>query len=556
MKVYDLNESHSILDFTEMGVNEALEVKMKLTNPLSCFVDGYQFMPSYRSGVYDGKKYFFDVMNDGNLKIPKGLVQSVLKLFQNVITNHYQPLTVPPQTTLEEMNEFAKTLDLPFPPRDYQIEAVVKTINEARKICVMATSSGKSMTIYILIRWFMSKGMKGILIVPNVGLVEQMFGDFRDYNFKTVNEDLHVIYAGKDKHFKKPITVTTWQSGIRMATSDFAELDYVFIDEAHLAKGESLQSLLNVSSNCLYKVGFTGTLPKNHADRFTLAATLGKSEKIITAQGLIDRGFATPVEIINMYLNYPEEDKSLVKKMKYPQEIKFIEEHHKRNDYLAKVAIQITKKYGNTLMLYNTISHGEHLLKLVLQNKFGLNNIQVLEKVTKMRLEKALALEPDKLFTITPLTPKDKKLIMKYMTQSEMNERFDSLSTYNIYIIKGDIDGETRNEIRALMEEAEDAILIASYGTVSTGVSIKRLHNIMLCSSTASSIRLLQSVGRGMRQHVSKTMVRLFDFVDDFSKVTKTGKIQNKNHVLKHSYIRLDDYIDQGFPIKEKEVQF
>jgi len=447
-------------------------------------------------------------------------------------------------------------LNLPFPPRDYQIEAVVKTINEARKICVMATSSGKSMTIYILIRWFMSKGMKGVLIVPNVGLVEQMFGDFKDYNFKGIEENVHVIYSGKDKNFNKPITVTTWQSGIRMDPKDYEELDYVFIDEAHLAKGDSLQMLLSNSKNCLYKVGFTGTLPKAHADRFTLTATLGKSEKIITAQGLIDRGYATPVNIINMYLNYPEDEKNLVKKMKYPQEIKFLEEHYIRNNYIARIAVQVTKQYGNTLMLYNTITHGEFLLKLVLQNKFGIDNIQVLEKITKMRLEKVLKLNPEKIFTITPLTPKDRKLLSKYMSESEIKEKFDSLSHYNIFIIKGGVEAETRNEIRSIIETVEDAILIASFGTTSTGISIKRLHNIMLCSSTASSIRLLQSVGRGMRQHVSKSMVRLFDFVDDFSNVTKTGKIQNKNHVLKHSYTRLDDYIEQGFPIIEKEIQF
>jgi superfamily II DNA or RNA helicase len=536
-----------------MDTKEALELKIKLTEVLSCFVDGYQFMPSYRAGVFDGKKYFFEMTSEGNMKIPKGLVQSIIKKFGNSMTNHYQPLRAPISVTTEQINDFIETLDLPFPPRDYQVEAVVKTINEARKICVMATSSGKSMTIYILMRFFLSLNMKGVLIVPNVGLVEQMFNDFSDYNYKTMDEDVHIIYAGKEKNFDKPITISTWQSTYK-AKELFKDIDYIFIDEAHLAKGDSLSEILGASENCLYKVGFTGTLPKNHADRFSLTATLGKSEKIITAQGLIDRGFATPVNIINMYLNYPEEDKSLVKRMKYPQEIKFIEEHYQRNDYLAKLAIQATKKYGNTLMLYNTINHGEFLLKLVLQNKFGLENVQVLEKITKMRLEKALALEPEKLFTISPLTPKDRKLISKYMDESEIEAKFDNLSKYNIYLIKGEIDGEVRNQIRGFVENVDDAIVIASYGTTSTGTSIKRIHNIFLVSSTKSSIRLLQSVGRGMRQHTEKDMMRLFDFVDDFSHKTKTGKVQNKNHVLKHSYERLDNYIDQGFPIIEKEI--
>ncbi len=241
MKIYDIDESHSILDFTTMTVGEALELKIKLTEALSCYVDGYQFMPSYRAGVFDGKKYYFDITAEGNMKIPKGLVQSVIRMYQNSMTNVYQPLRVPEQVTLEVIEAFIPTLDLPFSPRDYQTKAVVDSINQPRRINLAATSSGKSLIIYILFRYFMSKGMKGLLIVPNVGLVEQMFNDFADYNFKEVNEQVHIIYAGKDKHFDKPMTVTTWQSGIRMQSSDYEQLDFVMIDEAHLAKGDSLQ---------------------------------------------------------------------------------------------------------------------------------------------------------------------------------------------------------------------------------------------------------------------------------------------------------------------------
>ena len=553
MKIYDKNESFSVLDWEGIDPTLAIQQKVEITEALSVFVDGYQFMPSFRAGMWDGKKYFFEMEPNGNIEIPKGLVQSILKKFNKYMSEPYHPLNLPEQVDLPEIWDFIRTLDLPFEPRDYQVEAVVKTLNEARKINVMATSSGKSMTIYILMRWMMAKGMKGVLIVPNVGLVEQMFGDFKEYNFKTMDEHVHIIYSGKEKHFDKPITVSTWQSTYK-AKALFKGIDYIFIDEAHLAKADSLQEILAMSENCLFKVGFTGTLPKVHVERFTLAATLGKSEKIITAQGLIEAGYATPVEIISMYLNYQEAEKKLVKKMKYPQEIKFIEEHHGRNNFIAKLAVGATQKYGNTLILYNTISHGEFLLKLVLQNKFGLDSVSVLEKVTPMRLAKALELDPKMLFTINPLTPKDEKLILKHMTREEMNAKFDNLSKYNIYIIKGEIDAEIRNQIRGYVEDSNDAIVIASYGTTSTGTSIKRLHNVFLASSTRSSIRLNQSIGRGMRQHAEKSLMRIFDFVDDFSKKLKNGKIQNKNHTLKHSYERMDEYLEQGYPIKEKEI--
>lgn len=553
MKIYDQNESFSILDWEGIDPQIAVPQKVEISEALSVFVDGYQFMPSFRAGIFDGKKYFFDMLPNGNMQIPKGLVQSVIKKFNKYLSEPYVAMNHPDPVTMEELQAFISTLDLPFSPRDYQVEAVLKTLNEARKINLMATSSGKSMTIYILMRWMMHKGHRGVLIVPNVGLVEQMLNDFKDYNFRDIDDFVHIIYAGKPKHFDKPITISTWQSTYR-SKELFADLDYIFVDEAHLAKAESLQDILAVSEKCLFKVGFTGTLPKSFVDRFTLTATLGKSDKIITAQGLIERGYATPVHIVSLYMNYNDEDKKVVKKMTFQKETKFIEEHYARNNYLAKLAIQTTKKYGNTLMLYNTISHGEFLLKLVLQNKFGINEVSVLEKVTPKKLENALLENPEKIFTINPLTPKDKKLIMKHMSEAEMNERFDCLKNYNIYLIKGDVDGEIRNQIRGYVENTDDAIVIASYGTTSTGTSIKRIHNIILTASTKSSIRLNQSIGRGMRQHAEKSEMRLFDVIDDFSKKLSNGKIQNKNYALKHSFERLEEYLEQGYPIKEIEI--
>ena len=98
-------------------------------------------------------------------------------------------------------------------------------------------------------------------------------------------------------------------------------------------------------------------------------------------------------------------------------------------------------------------------------------------------------------------------------------------------------------------------MIIGSAQTVSTGLNIRRLHNFFATSSTKSSIRLNQSIGRGMRLHEDKDMMRYFDFIDDFSKKTKTGKTLNKNYVLKHSYERLNEYLSAGYPIKELEIQ-
>ena len=554
MIIYDINESYSIVNWNDTeDLNVIMHQKLEIMDALSVFVDGHEFTPRFRAGVWDGKKEFYKIHSEG-LLIFKGLARSVIQKFGKHLSEEYIPLTSVEQVSEEELKDFVESLLLPFPPRDYQFEAVHKAINEGRKISVLATGSGKSLIQYIIMRWFAHVGKKGILIVPNVGLAEQMINDFREYKMSPaeMEQNVHLIYAGKPKHFDLPMTISTWQSTYKEKNL-FDQLEYIIIDECHLAKAESLQNILGNSSNCKYKLGFTGTLPKSYVDRFTLTATLGKTETIINAQGLIERGYATPVDVILMYLNYKKEDKQHVKKIKYQQETKFIEEHYARNDYIARLGVSVAQKFGNTLMLYNSIKHGEFLLNLVLKNKFGFEDIIVLEKVTPKRLEKIDYENADKIFTVTPLSPKDIKTITKVYGSFNAS-KFDNLSKYHIFLIKGDIEGPERNKIRGYLEELDDAILIASYGTSSTGMNVKRLNNIILTSGTKSTVRIGQSVGRGMRLHADKDRLRIFDIIDDFSTKTKTGKIWNKNYALKHSYERLEQYFEWGYPLLEKEI--
>ena len=318
MIIKDLNESYSLLEFKDTeDLNTIMNQKLEIMEALSVFVDGHEFTPRFRAGVWDGKKEFYKIHPQG-LLIYKGLVQSVISKFNHFMTAEYIPLEPVPSVPEEVLREYIDTLNLPFPPRDYQFEAVFKAINEGRKTSVLATGSGKSLIQYIIMRWFAHTNRKGILIVPNVGLAEQMINDFREYNMgeELLQEMVHLIYAGKAKHFDLPITISTWQSTYKEKNL-FNQLEYILIDECHLAKADSLQEILGNSNNCKYKLGFTGTLPKSYVDRFTLTATLGKSETIINAQGLIERGYATPVEIVLMYLNYSAEEKQLVKRMKY-----------------------------------------------------------------------------------------------------------------------------------------------------------------------------------------------------------------------------------------------
>jgi len=504
----DLNESYTVI---EGEINDLL----KIANKLQVYQPGYQFTPAYRSGVWDGKKHFYTFTPNGMI-IPKGLAESVTKHF-NI---PYECSFTPQKITKDELLKFIETLNLPFQPRDYQIKAILTAINNPRKIIVSATGSGKSFIIYVVIRYFLHKNMRGVLVVPNISLVEQMYSDFKDYNWKNIDEYVHIIYQGKEKHFKKPLTITTWQI-VYQNLHLFKEPDFILIDECHLAKAESLEKILNASQNAKYKIGFTGTLPENPVDRFTLTSTLGKSETIITPKELIDLGYATPVEVVMFFINYNDEDKKYVRNIKnYQKEIKFIEEHFKRNVFITKLALKVTNN-KNTLILYNKIKHGNFLMQLLLSEKLGV--------------------EYDKII-----------LSKEYFKIDGKKYKYED---YNIYYIRGEVEGVERERIRNILENKSNAILIATYQTLSTGVNIKNLHNIFLTTPTKSFIRLNQTIGRGMRKHDTKDKVLMFDFVDDFSTVTKNGKVRYKNYCLKHADERIRMYLQNGYNILEKEIK-
>ena len=204
MKIKDLNHSFSLIEV------EDLNFQLKLMNLLSVYAPGYQYSPQYKSGQWDGKIHFYKVTPHG-LVIPKGLVDVVIAKYGYALEEPYKPIFIPEQVTQEELDEFIKTLNLPFEPRDYQKKAVLTMLNKARGVIISATGSGKSLMIYLFLMYMYKQGKKSVLIVPNVSLVEQMKSDFISYGFKHL-DDLHIIYAGKEKHFKKPLTITTWQA--------------------------------------------------------------------------------------------------------------------------------------------------------------------------------------------------------------------------------------------------------------------------------------------------------------------------------------------------------
>tara|TARA_R110000737_G_scaffold353041_1_gene401888 strand:+ start:1105 stop:2562 length:1458 start_codon:yes stop_codon:yes gene_type:complete len=459
-------------------VNADPGVKMEMSEYFTFEVPGAKFMPSVRNKVWDGKIRLLNVMTG---MIYAGLVPYILK-FCNVREYHVTvDKGVVPNNPVQDTAglDLAKEFNSPFVPRDYQNNAVVHALKSDRALLLSPTASGKSFIIYLLTRYHVESSQRKVLIVvPTTSLVEQMSTDFIEYN--NGNElSIHKIRGGVDKNVDADITITTWQSVYKLKKDWFAKFDVVMGDEAHLFKAKSLVSVLEKMPDCRYRYGFTGTLDGTETHKLVLEGLFGSVFEVTQTKKLIEDNTLAEFGIVAIALQYPDEIRKLNKGKSYQEEIDWIVGNESRNKYIKNLAHSLK---GNTLILF-----------------------QFVEKHGKV---------------LHPMLEKEGK---------------------HIHFIHGGVGAEEREEVRRLSETNDDNIILASYGTFSTGVNIKRLDNIIFASPSKSKIRNLQSIGRVLRKHDGNSKATLYDIVDDLQWK------QTKNFATKHFMERVKIYNDEGF---------
>jgi len=345
--------------------------------------------------------------------------------------------------------------------------------------------------IYSLARIYQGMNHKQVMvIVPTTSLVEQMYKDFDDYAQDvgwTSEDNCHRIYSGKDKNTDKPIIITTWQSIYNLPKSFFENIGMVIGDEAHNFKAKSLIKIMTKLVNCEYRIGTTGTLDDKKVHKLQMEGLFGPVYEVTTTRELMDRDFLAKLSIKCVILQYPEKHRKLVKEMDYQGEIKYLISSKERN---RKIVELVNSLKGNTLVLYQLVeNHGEVLYEMFLEDNQN-----------------------------------------------------------PVSFIHGGINPTERERIREETEKLSDSIIVASYGTFSTGVNIRNLHNIVFASPSKSRVRNLQSIGRGLRKSDEKTEAILYDVVDDLS----TGDYLN--YTMKHYLARLDIYDEQRFDYSQSKI--
>ena len=374
------------------------------------------------------------------------------------------------KTDAKDLEEFAKSLNLPLVPRDYQLDAFLTAIKYGRQLLLSPTASGKSLIIYLLARYY---NKKTVIIVPTTSLVEQMTKDFEDYGY---DKEICKIYSGQSV-FDSDITVTTWQSFSKAPKNVLESFDVVIGDEAHLFKAQTLKGILEKMKNTAVRIGTTGTLDGSEVHRLQLEGLFGPVKKVISSYQLMEEGTIANLEIDCVILRHTKQ-----KKMTYQEEMDYLVSSPERNQFITNL---VSSLKGNTLVLFQYVEkHGE-----------------VLYPMLDGRVE-------------------------------------------DLHYVYGGTDTEDRETVREVVEKSNNSVILASYGTFSTGVNIKKIDNVVFASPSKSRIRNLQSIGRGLRKTEGKEKMRLFDIADD---------LQCENYTLNHLRERINIYNEEQFSYEIKE---
>lgn len=339
------NESHLNID-CEMGI------LYELKDHFTFYAEGYKYHPKFKAKIWDGKISLID-LRFGTL--PTGLYQDLVtqakKLGYEIECkrNQYGSPDDTDDVSIEEVTNFINGLNIhigdnKLEVRDYQIQAVYNCIHNQRQISITPTGGGKSFIAYCLYRWYMSKGKQHfMLVVPNLGLVKQMYSDFKAYsvvNGYPIDETTQIIAEGQEKKIKKNLSICTWQSIYKQPAAWFNNnVDVIFADEVHGWKADACKGIFEKATDVKYRIGVTGSLDKSAVNKMVLRGMIGEISKVKSTRDLIDEGHLSEIKIACMLLKYGKETKKLLKSADYQTEIDFLCQHEKRNEFIRKLAL-------------------------------------------------------------------------------------------------------------------------------------------------------------------------------------------------------------------------
>jgi superfamily II DNA or RNA helicase len=457
-------------------------VRSELKEAFSYFVPNFRHMPKYKFGIWDGRISLYDLRNSSTYL---GLLTKVLQFADNRgLSVEIDQSEFSPHESID-FESFMASFKAKHELRDYQKEVLKIASTESKALFLSATGSGKSLSLYALIRMI---SRPTLLIVPSIQLVGQMYGDFKDYSSVDPTFDVEAmvqqIHGGQTKEVSKPIVISTWQSIYKMPPEYFANFEVVIADEAHEDKSEKLRQLIEKCKNSKYRYGFTGTLDGTLTNEMILRGLFGDVHQVSRTSDLIDKGVLADLRLKQVILQYPERVRRENARKVYQEEVEYLLSSEARMNFLTKLSLKCP---GNSLILFQRVEgHGKKIYEqLKLENEsLGLNR--------------------------------------------------------KIFLVHGGISKDKRLEIVNVAEQGDGVIIVASLGTFARGINIRNLENLIFAFGLKAKITTLQGIGRGLRIGRSNK-VTVFDICDDLS--WKTWQ----NYSLRHAIERMKIYQEERF---------
>ena len=463
-----------------LKVESEPHVYYELADQFTFEVPGAKFMPTYQKKYWDGKIRLFNVQN-GEVYI--GLLDRIVQFCKD---HGY---------TYEFVE--SKYYGLPFEVNDRISKEGVKDYMTAiskhkprdyqidgvydalrnNRKLLVSPTASGKSLMIYAIIRYFVENKKNTLIVVPTTSLVEQM--YKDFADYgwDVGSYCHKIYAGRERETDSQVIITTWQSIYKLPRKYFERFDVVVGDEAHQFKSKSLVAIMTKLGNAKYRFGFTGTLDGTETHKWVLEGLFGPSYKIIKTKELMKKGHVATLDINVLLLKHPPN-----KFENFEEEVQYIITHEKRNRLIRNLALDLK---GNTLILFARVeAHGEPLYEMINNN---------------------------------------------------------TVEHRNVFFVHGGVPTEDREEIREITEKQDNAIIVASYGTFSTGINIKRLHNVIFASPSKSRIRNLQSIGRVLRKGNGKVKATLYDIADDISSKSK------KNYTLNHLIERIKIYNEENF---------
>ena len=455
-------------------------VYYELSDQFTFEIPGAKFMPQYRNRYWDGKIRLFNVKNG---EIYVGLLDKIQKFCEDHEYT-YEFLDNKFFGTPFEVNENISYEGV----KDYMTsiskysprEYQVEGVYDAlrhNRRLLISPTASGKSLMIYSIVRYYVERQQNTLIVVPTTSLVEQM--YKDFADYgwDVGSFCHKIYAGKERETDSQVIITTWQSIYKLPRKYFERFSVVIGDEAHQFKSKSLVSIMGKLGDAKYRFGFTGTLSGSQTHKWVLEGLFGPSYKIIKTNELMKKGHVASLDINVLLLKHPP-----TRFETFEDEVQYIIGHNQRNNFIKNLALDLK---GNTLILFARVEgHGEPLYNLINSN---------------------------------------------------------TVINRHVFFVHGGVATEDREQIREITESESDAIIVASYGTFSTGINIKNLHNVIFASPSKSRIRNLQSIGRVLRKGSNKTKATLYDIADDISYKSR------RNYTLNHLIERIKIYNEENF---------